>query len=326
MTSYKQGSPFTLKLEPTEGCTLACWFCGIQAIRDNGADRATEVHGTKSSPFRFMTLETLALITDGLAKLGWNPRWEIAGRGEPTMNPDLVQMVSIIRADLPLATIILTTNGAGLFQKIDRITALFKAGLNTLALDDYKHAAYLPKIREWIAAHCESPVYEYPQQKEGNPYRRTKPKDQRIIILRDISEGGGVRRITNQGDALHDAKTYPMDPCAKPFREMTFRWDGRMSLCCDDWPGHYKVGSIHDTTLLDLWHSPEMDAARRALLQGKRVFRPCLGCDVQTKRNGLLPDKMGKDRDAMPFLQEHLKIAKTAASGPVQTPKLGGTV
>lgn len=323
--AYKQPAPFTIKLEATEGCNLACWFCGIQSIRDNGADRDTQTHGTKSSPYKFMTLETASLLADEVARLGWNPRWELAGRGEPSMNQNLEGIVSCIRGACPQATIILTTNGAGLAVKTARIENLFKAGLNSLCLDDYKHADFVPKIRRWLGtADLFVPAYEYPAEPEGNPYRRTKPNQHRIIFLRDLTLGGGVRNaITNQGGASGTKKVNLQEPCAKPFRELTIRWDGRLALCCDDWPGHFKIGSIHDTPLDELWQHPHLQAARRYLLRGQRVFKPCAGCDVRTRRNGLLPDKYGKDKPLVPLPDiTALQLVRTAVAGPVQTPKI----
>lgn len=326
MKIYPQPEPFTLKLEPTEGCTLACWFCGIQSIRDNGADRDKQIHGAKSSPFKFLEVATAVRLVKEVARLGWNPRWEIAGRGEPTMNPHLVEIIGTIRNHLQDATIILTTNGSGLFQRPSRIQDLFDAGLNTMALDDYKHAAFVPKIRTYLEAGIyDFKVYEYPRDKEANPYKRTDEK--RFVILQDLVETAGhnnVRNvITNQGGASGTKKVNVKEPCSKPFRDLTIRWDGRMALCCDDWPGHFKVGSVLDTPLDELWRSPPMEAARRRLLRGQRTFKPCAGCDVRTKRNGLLPDKMGKDKAVMSMPDaESDAVLRTATAGPVQTPKI----
>ena len=329
MKIYPQPKPNTMKIEPTEGCTLACWFCAIQSIRENGASRDDQLNGQKSAPFKFMTKETMDRITLEVEKLDWAMRWEIAGRGEPTVNMNLEYLVQRIRERSPKSTIILTTNGSGLFRRLERIQKLFDAGLNILALDDYKHADFVaPIIQHFkdLEGVRDYEVMRYPEQPEANIYRRVEPDLKRVVILRDISLGGGVRNLTNQGGASGSAKADLHEPCAKPFREITFRFDGHLALCCDDWPGIFKVpGNINTDSLLSLWHSKQMEAARRNLLRGERTFGPCQGCDVRTKRNGLLPDKMGQDRGkmAMPDAESKAIIAK-ACAGPVLTPKIGG--
>ena len=72
------------------------------------------------------------------------------------------------------------------------------------------------------------------------------------------------------------------------------RWDGKVALCCNDWPGWYKCGDIHETTIADIWQGEAFHAARQKLYYGQRDFGRCNGGDNSTIRNGLLPDRMGK--------------------------------
>lgn len=197
---YKQPAPNTIKIEPTEGCNLACWFCAIQTIRNNGASRETQTHGKASGPFKFMTPETAERISMEVARVGWTPRFEIAGRGEPTANLNLVKIVAALRKHNPRSYILLTTNGSGLARNLKRIQELFEAGVSTIALDDYTHATWVPKIVEAIETGMfDFPLLRYPQQTEANPYHRTPPGKHRFVLLRDIIEGGGVRNLHNQG-------------------------------------------------------------------------------------------------------------------------------
>ena len=72
------------------------------------------------------------------------------------------------------------------------------------------------------------------------------------------------------------------------------RWDGKVALCCNDWPGWYKCGDLHESHIEDVWQGEAFHAARQKLYYGERDFGPCNGCDNSTIRNGLLPDRMGK--------------------------------
>ena len=106
-----------------------------------------------------------------------------------------------------------------------------------------------------------------------------------------------VRNLKN-----HCGAAFPLDDsfnnkkCAVPFRELSFRYDGSVALCCDDFRGEFFVGNIKDyKTIDDLWNDERFQAARIMLYNGERSFRPCQGCSSVSMRVGLLPDQKGKD-------------------------------
>lgn len=320
--------PFAIQLEPVEGCSLACSFCGIQAIRDNGADADMGIHGRNSAPYRFMKLETLELIARQAAVHKWNPRWEFAMHGEPSMHPKLAEMVALVRKHHPKGYIMVTSNGSGLLKDtMTKIDALFEAGLNTLALDDYKHSGgWVDKIRAAVDEAYDDPLadicftrHEYPGDSEGNPHHRHK--SQKLVFIHDISENEtGNHQLTNQGGNSGHAQVVN-ERCAKPFRELSFRWDGNVALCCDDWKGQYKIGNIHSEDIGGIWHHPHFEAARRMLYAANRSFGPCKGCNVRTMRNGLLPDKLGKG-EMQPINDVGRQHMRDAMRGKVFTIKL----
>lgn len=320
-------TPFAVQIEPAEGCSLACSFCGIQSIRANGADADLGVHGKNSAPYRFLEERTLAKFAKESADAGWNPRWEFAMHGEPTMHPDLAGLVAAVRNFHPRGYIMITSNGSGLLKDAPtKIGALFNAGVNTLALDDYKHSGgWVGKIkeqltREFITKYDIKP-YRYPRDAEGNPHQRHNKR--KLVIINDISENDtGTHQLTNQGGNSFAKGSSLEERCAKPFREFSIRWDGNVALCCDDWRGEYKIGNVKDKKPDELWYSEAFEAARRKLYAKDRAFGPCKGCDVRTLRNGLLPDKLGKGEMAASDLESN-EVIKRALRGKVFTIKLG---
>ena len=48
----KQNPPYCVQIELTEGCNLACAFCGIASIRKNGANGPKDKRGKKSDPYK----------------------------------------------------------------------------------------------------------------------------------------------------------------------------------------------------------------------------------------------------------------------------------
>lgn len=321
---YRQEPPNAVQIELSEGCNLYCGFCGLQGIREK-----------KEKNFRFMELATLRRLTHQMVDLGWNPRVEFAMHGEPTMHHSYVEMVRAVREIAPKYHIMMTSNGGGLLKSpgpVANILALFDAGLNVLALDDYKDAKLVPKIREAMAKdsikrnwdEADIKVYEYPQQGDGNPHARRKPKDRLLVFIEaiDFADKGNHSMLNNHAGAaapLNDKAAGKR--CAKPFRELSVRWDGNVAVCCNDWRGVYKCGNVHDG-LDKVWNGPAMQAARVKLYHGERDFGPCKGCDATSYRVGLLPDKLGKDSLPKPGAAVKKAIADAVKGKPYTAPVL----
>lgn len=288
---YRQHPPNSIQVEATEGCNLRCVFCGLNGIRGENV-RTTD---------RFMKLETAIRLARSIKEAGWKSRIEFAMHGEPTLNPLLPMFFTVFRTYLPQHQLMLTTNGVPLQKHpqgfINATRALFDAGLNVLALDDYRGLKVAPFARDFGKLEG-IPVYEYPDEREGNPHVRRKPGTRIITIIRDISiaKDGTHARLSN-----HTGAAAPLNDrgagkrCTMPFRELSVRWDGNVAICCDDWRGIYKVGNVNQLSVEQIWHSSEMYAARKKLLRGERTFGPCKGCDNISTRPGLLPDYNGKE-------------------------------
>ena len=80
-----------------------------------------------------------------------------------------------------------------------------------------------------------------------------------------------------------------------PFRELAFRWDGNVTLCCDDFRGEYPIANIFDMKIDDIWNHERFQAARIMLYNYNRNFRPCDGCTNISFKVGFLPDYKGAE-------------------------------
>lgn len=291
MEKYKQDPPFAIQLEPTEGCNLYCDFCGLQGIRSKAGEN-----------YKFMTPSTAQTIADDIRAERWTSRIEFAMHGEPTLNPNLVEIVDIFRRTLPKNQLMVTSNGGGLLADPSKVWRLFDAGLNILALDKYERVLIVDKLLAKLRTAPQTPaipIIHYPQDGLNNsPHHRWPKGTQVIIVVQDILEAqaGGHATLTN-----HCGSGAPLNNkaegkrCAKPFRELAVRWDGTVAGCCNDWRGVYKVGNVKEqVTLGQLWQNAAFTAMRRKLYYGERDFGACKGCDATSYRVGLLPDKLGK--------------------------------
>ena len=320
-----QERPFCIQIELTEGCNLRCAFCGLQGIRDKGEKN-----------YKYMKEETLRNLLRGVASAKWNPRLEFAMHGEPTMHPDFVFMIREARRLAPRLQIMMTSNGGGILRKpgpVANIHALFDAGLNILALDNYKGVGIVPKIMEAWQDHVHLEgnhgitVYDYPAQSEGNPHQRHPVRATRFIsVVADIEESskGTHATLTNHaGCGLPPLKEPLMKQCAKPFREIGIRWDGSMAGCCNMWRGEYKIGNVNETPISELWQSNSMGALREMMFAGRRdLVKPCDVCDYTTYRNGLLPDNSGKAKMHRPDAQTEDDVAAALRGPPLSEPRL----
>ena len=312
--TYVQDAPFAMQIEAVQGCNLGCDFCGIHAIG----------YQQRMRGYDYMELATAEAIARQAAELGWNPRVEFAMHGEPSMHPELAELIATFRRHLPGCYLMVTSNGGGFLKdSVTSIGALFEAGLNTLALDDYESNKIVQRLLRNIGRDVFFEVHDYPAERDQSPH--TRHKGQKVIIIEDISTAGaGTHSLLNN----HAGSGAPLDyslndkRCAKPFRELSVRWDGNVAICCNDWPGTYKCGNVVTDGLEAVWQSPEMQAARAALYAGRRdLLDPCNGCNAVSYRTGLLPDKMG--RVDLPFpTTRQLETAASAASGDPYTSRV----
>jgi radical SAM protein with 4Fe4S-binding SPASM domain len=324
----RQEPPFCIQLEFALGCNLQCTFCGLNGVQEK-----------PGKGVRLMSKEDGALVANAIASAcelnGWNPRLEIARRGEPTINPDYIWLVAKLREHNPRLQIMMTSNGGGLLRKpgpVANIKALFEAGLNILVLDDYKTANIVPKIRDAMVVpdnvHPELmkmgvKCYEYPENPAGNPHRRHSPGTRFISFVKDITDAKTGTHATLNNHAGHGAPLEEgyLKPCVKPFRELGINYDGSIDLCCIDWISEYRLGTLREQSLEDIWQSDAMNAARQYLIKGQRdMLRPCNGCNHPGYRIGLLPDPKGKAALPRPGAWAADTVREVVERGPVERP------
>lgn len=316
--AYVQEPPFAVQIELVEGCNLMCDFCGINGIRN------------KAGSYKFMDLKTVDTLARQLCSAHWTSHILLAMHGEPSLHPRLVDCIGLLREFLPKNDITLVSNGSG-FNRPGKqrqlVKAVFDAGLTKLALDDYEHSGYIPKLLAALDADPDDSgiqVIHYPKDGlDKSPWRRWPAKRQAIVVMADLQKNSaehvGLAQLSNHCGAAGPL-TNKLDGqrCAKVFREFSVRWDGSIACCCNDWRGHYKVGNINRTPIDVLWNNNRMQALRRALYHGQREYGACKGCDYRSTRVGLLPDKYGKKSLPKPTADD-IKIMREATRGETLT-------
>lgn len=311
--TYQQEAPFTIKIEATQGCPLACSFCGIHSV---GTQHKTKGHD-------YMDPVIAESVSLQVKDLGWNPRYEYAMHGEPTMHPNLPALLS----PFPKSSYkMMTSNGWGLLKDtVPKVQALFDAGLNTLALDDYQTNQIIERFLDNAGHNVGATPFDiffYPADRSANPHQRHK--GQRVVIMEDLNEAtaGTHADVHNTaGDSGPLDRNFNDKRCARPFRELAVRWDGNVAICCMDWPGTYKIGNVMTDGIEAIWNHERFQAAREALYHRQRELVPtCDGCTAKSYRVGLLPDKKGQVTLPMPTF-DTTAIIEEACEGEPYTPR-----
>lgn len=277
---YRQEAPFTIQIEPTEGCNRGCSFCGLRGMRERGTE-----------PYYFMKKDTAERIASQISEAGWNSKLLFAMHGEPTLNKNLLRIIRVFRKYLPKNQFSLFTNGVGIQNGAFSIEELKDAGINNLMIDLYTKGDDGHKILKSLKEG------EYEMLGSGVPMFKGTHKTFRVLFAPPIQESKDTKHTL----CNHCGAAAPLDyscdgkRCARPFRELSFRYDGSVSICCNDFRGEYPIGNIMEKDIDEIWQDKKFKAARILLYAGKRTFTPCLGCNALSHRVGLLPDKMGKE-------------------------------
>lgn len=289
MKLKNQEPPFTIQIELTEGCNLGCKFCGLRGIREKG-----------TKPWNFMTMKTAKRIADEISRVGWHSKLVFAMHGEPTLNPKIFEIVNLFRKRLPNNLFYVISNGYGIAHSenpLEYVNLLEAVGVNHLLLDNYSPNGDWSKVVKAVEG-----KHRVIYMEKGVPMFSAKRSFDILVMppIEDIKISN-VRNLKNHcGAAFPPDDKYAKKRCTRPFRELSIRWDGNVSICCDDFRGQYPIANINDLDIVSLWNHERFQAARIILYNNERAFFPCNICTEVSMRVGLLPDKLGKETLPIP--------------------------
>jgi len=305
--TYWQDPPFSLGFNLTHGCNFRCPFCGINAI--------------DVSKMEYMDLRIVEHTCEMIKEDGWNCRIGLGTHGEPSLHPDLLKVIDIIRTILPKHHISMISNGAGIIRRsLSYIDEIMTAGVNVLMLDDYGHSDLVRRIKGGYTGHNQ--LYYYPTDQQANPHKRRKVTEHHIVIVEsiDIAKKGNHSRINNRAGCAYEGIPNIKEGrrCANPFRDFTVRYNGNVPICCVDFRGVIKCGNVLDVNSLEeIWNGEVFSAIRRFMYHGMRSkVHPCRICDAVGYRLGFLPDKKGLMYLPEPNELDVKAIAKGTVNGP----------
>lgn len=275
--------PNNIQIELVEGCNRMCNFCGIHGIWKNKYDRK----------IKHMPYDLAEQIAASLSK--WpgftKKRVEFAMHGEPTLNPELLNIVDMFRTRLPRAQMQLTTNGLTSISRGSAfVESLFECGLNILMVDMYVRREEIGAVMKRVRG---VRLINYYNKTDFNPYYYNDNKSKTIILIDDLGENNNVkkqRKILNHAGngnpklleqyGVESIQLPLSKKCSRVFREMVIHYDGSIPLCCIDWKHEFVVGMFPaDGEMQHIWESRMFNIMRYKLFNKWRLARPCYKCD-----------------------------------------------
>jgi MoaA/NifB/PqqE/SkfB family radical SAM enzyme len=242
-----------VEINPTELCNRTCSFCP----RSN-----PEVYPNRNLN---MSVETAKILVAQLKRANYDGDIHITGFGEPTLNPNILEVISVCAEQFHTEMI---TNGDKLLAGKLTQQQLKRAGLGTLIVD----------------------CYDGPEQVE-NMHRLLE--DCKIYYrIRNHHDTGEAELIkiynyNNRGGLVQHEETL-FRPCWLPFYKSFVDWNGEVRLCCNDWSrSQPSFGNIFETEFDKIWMSKELTEVREVLNKGnRRCLSACKKCNTNGTQNG----------------------------------------
>lgn len=217
------------EIEVSRNCNRRCSYCP-QAF---DAYRGPEVRMERSL-FEHVLVQ--------IAAIGFTGRLGFHMYNEPLLRKDLADLVAFARNQVPLAYLVLYTNGDLLDDR--RYAALLESGIDHFLVSRHDGGDF--------------PI---------RPYQ---------VIQRP-----GDFMLSGRGGAI-DRRDSPWDlPCYAPSEMLMVRYTGEVVLCHEDAQRRHIMGDLRRQSLSEVWLSDRFRAARQALELGRRgdAETICHACD-----------------------------------------------
>jgi MoaA/NifB/PqqE/SkfB family radical SAM enzyme len=251
---FDMNDPFmgltAIEINPTELCNRTCSFCPRVD---------PEVYPNRNL---HMTEETINNLVDNLIKNNYKARIVFSGFGEPTLNKNILKLISIARKATD--DVQMYTNGDKILDDSwYTLDEFVDAGLTSIFLDVYD---------------------SYEQHKRWE--KKVEPYKGKIPIHLSAKYNFKINLFTNRSGTVktEGIKQGALDkPCFIPHTKAFIDWDGTLLLCCNDWArAAGSFGNINETAFSDLWMNKRLSDIRKKLMEKSRIDagNPCDKCDA----------------------------------------------
>ncbi|XXK22883.1 radical SAM/SPASM domain-containing protein [Arenicellales bacterium nBUS_48] len=305
-------TPISAHVDPSSLCNYKCSFCfqaDTKGMKEVGLKRG------------WMDIQLFKKIIDDFKEFP-DPikKIKIGNHGEPTLHPDLVEMVDYARTSNTAEIIEMFTNGSKLEPKLNE--GLVRAGLQriNISLEGLSDQRYLEvagikqnfnaiidgvrslheiKVRENSELQIYVKIADQAHALKGGKDTKFYLTDEEKkfffdtftpicdeIFVEKIVPQWADTQLEKQND-LEDTGMYGQkigkwkDSCPFIFMYMHFNCDGTVSPCTLDWPRKVVVGNAKNESVKDIWGGKALRELQVAMLAGQRkCINLCNNCSA----------------------------------------------
>lgn len=211
----------------------------------------------------------------------------LSWRGEPTLNPHVVEMVDYAKRK-GVREVSFITNGVKLEGNMAEGLVKAKLDYFSVSIDGtygkYEEIRYPSKFDEIVSKLRkmrklrDSIGKGFPRIRINSIWSAIKDNPREYFdIFNPIAD-----YITINPDYDHSEKDTQIDPnhiCQYLYQRMTVMWDGTVPLCICDKSKEVVLGNIANDSLYDMWHGETMNEMRKRQINGKiKTITPCTKC------------------------------------------------
>ncbi|MBF0416722.1 MAG: SPASM domain-containing protein [Magnetococcales bacterium] len=290
-------TPFSAHIDVCSVCNFKCSFC-FQA--DNAGMKAANLKRG------MMPMALFRKIVDDLAQFDTKmKKVKIGNHGEPTLHPDLPEMIGYVRDRNIAQTIELFTNASKLEpilneRLVDAGLQQINISLEGLTSERYKEVAgvamdmerlvenirHLYTIRRQCRIYIKivdqtsslSPDKDVPHvmsESERRQFFETYSGIcDEIYVEKVVPQWARTQfekqnKVGSEGMYGQKIRSYK-EICPFVFMYLHFNWDGTTSPCTLDWPKKVVIGNVYQQSVHEIWNGLRLRQLQQMMLDGQR--------------------------------------------------------
>lgn len=296
-------TPFSVHIDVCSLCNFRCTFCfqhDKKGMKESGVD------------WGMMDLSVFKSCVDDLKNFPTRiKKVKIGNHGEPTMHPDLPEMIKYVRDSDVCDVVEIFTNGSKLNPLLNQ--KLVESGLQRinisvegLTAESYKRVAGVnidydqfvsnlsdlySRKTEQLSMYIKVVDHAVVKGEEGRPTIDLTADEKKYFFdtFGSISDEMSIENVVPQWaetdqNELTDVGMYGQEikqlkkVCLFPFMYLHINSDGSVAGCTLDWARKVTVGHKDTHSLSEIWNSDEMKDLRLKMLRGERSEIPM--CDT----------------------------------------------
>lgn len=295
------GLPFSLSIEPTTACNLACPEC------PSGLKQFTRATGK-------LDLELHERMLDQVRSHVFYINYYF--QGEPFLHPDFLELIRQAKRQ----RIYTATSTNAHFITKEKAREIVSSGLDRLIISvdgvtqqTYENYRINGKLEKVIEA-TEFLVQAKRELGSSTPqlifqFLAVKPNEHEIPAIHDLGKKLGVDEVRIKTAQLYDYKnghslmpenekyarykknldgTYTLkyktgNHCWRMWSGSVFTWDGKVVPCCFDKDAKHILGDVASSNFNQVWKSESYRAFRQAVLIGRNQIEICQNCSEGAK-------------------------------------------